>query len=87
MEKRSSIVTFTAPKDIKLILEAAQKIGYYDSLSEFLRDTVRYMLENKKYLRTAIAYELYAQKKISIGKAAEIMQTTLQETKELFQNR
>ena len=30
---------------------------------------------------------LCSQGRISIGKAAEIMQTTLQETKELFQNR
>lgn len=87
MEKKSSVVTFTAPKDIKLILEAAQQIGYYDSLSEFLRDTVRYMLENKKYLRIAIAYELYHQKKIGIGKASELVQASIQETKELFQNR
>ena len=87
MEKKSSIVTFTAPKDIKLILEAAQNIGYYDSLSEFLRDTVRYMLENKKYLRIAIAYELYSQKKITLGKAAELLQMSIQETKDILQKR
>ena len=87
MEKRSSIVTFTAPKNIKLILEAAQKIGYYDSLSEFIRDTIRYTLENKKYLRTAIAYELYNQKKITLSKASEMMETSLEETKGLFKDR
>ena len=87
MEKKSSIVTFTAPKDIKLILEAAQNIGYYDSLSEFLRDTVRYMLENKKYLRIAITYELYSQKKITLGKAAELLQMSIQETKDILQKR
>ena len=87
MKKKSSIITFTAPNDIKLILEAAQKIGYYDSLSEFIRDSIRYILENKKYLRIAIASELYNDKKIGIGKASEIIQASIQETKEILQKR
>lgn len=85
--KTSSVFTFTVPSELKLLLEAVQKIGYYDSLSEFLRDTVRYTLEHKKNLRIAIAYELYTQKKISIGKASEIIQTDIEETKEIFANR
>ncbi|MDP3916690.1 MAG: UPF0175 family protein [Nanoarchaeota archaeon] len=85
--KKSSIFTFTVPSELKLLLEAAQQIGYYDSLSEFLRDTIRYTLENKKNLRIAIAYELYTQKRISIGKASEIIQTNIEETKEIFADR
>ncbi|MBT3865613.1 hypothetical protein HOF78_00745 [Candidatus Woesearchaeota archaeon] len=84
--KKSNIVTFTVPSEIKLILEAAQQIGYYDSLSEFLRDSIRFTLENKKHLRIAIAYELYSQKKISLGKAAQILQTSLPEAKEILEN-
>tara|TARA_Y100000310_G_scaffold345052_1_gene461424 strand:+ start:17440 stop:17709 length:270 start_codon:yes stop_codon:yes gene_type:complete len=85
--KGSTVFTFTVPKELKMLLEAAQQIGYYDSLSEFLRDTVRYTLDNKSNLRVAIAYELYNQKRIKIGKAAEIMQTSIEETKEIFENR
>jgi len=84
--KTSSVITFTVPSEIKLVLEAAQQIGYYDSLSEFLRDSIRQMLKNNKDLRIAIAYELYTQKKINIGKASEIIQIPLEQTKELFQN-
>lgn len=84
--KKSNVVTFTVPPEIKRILEAAQQIGYYDSLSEFLRDSIRFTLEKKKHLRIAIAYELYNTKKISLGKAAEILQTSINETKEIFEN-
>ncbi len=85
--KNSTVFTFTVPSELKMLLEAAQKIGYYDSLSEFLRDSVRFTLENKKNLRIAIAYELYSEKKISIGKAAEIIKTSIDETKEIFEDR
>jgi len=85
--KNSTVFTFTVPSELKMLLEAAQKIGYYDSLSEFLRDSVRFTLENKKNLRIAIAYELYSEKKISLGKAAEIIKTSITETKEIFEDR
>jgi Arc/MetJ-type ribon-helix-helix transcriptional regulator len=85
--KNSTVFTFTVPSELKMLLEAAQKIGYYDSLSEFLRDSVRFTLENKKNLRIAIAYELYSKKKISLGKAAEIIKTSINETKEIFEDR
>jgi Arc/MetJ-type ribon-helix-helix transcriptional regulator len=85
--KSSTVFTFTVPSELKMVLEAAQKIGYYDSLSEFLRDSIRQMLKNNKDLRISIAYELYNQKKICIGKAAELIQTSIAETQELFKNR
>ncbi len=84
--KKSNVVTFTVPSEIKNILEAAQNIGYYDSLSEFLRDSIRFTLEKKKHLRIAIAHELYSSKKISLGKASEILQTNIDETKKIFEN-
>jgi Arc/MetJ-type ribon-helix-helix transcriptional regulator len=85
--KSSTVFTFTVPSELKTILEAAQQIGYYDSLSEFLRDSIRQMLKNNKDLRIAIAYELYTKKKINIGRAAELIKTSINETEELFKNR
>ena len=85
--KNSTVFTFTVPSELKTTLEAVQTIGYYDSLSEFLRDAIRTTLKEKKHLRISIAYELYSQKKISLGKAAEIIQTSTEETKELLKNR
>lgn len=81
---KSNNLSFTVPNDLKLKLEAVTNIGYYDSLSEFLRDAIRTLLSQNKSLRVAIAYELYKNKKISIAKASEIINCPLAEVKELF---
>ena len=84
---KSNTLSFTVPNELKLKLNAVTHIGYYDSLSEFLRDAIRNLLEKNKDLRIAIAYQLYKDKKINIGKAAEIIGISLEETKELFKER
>ena len=83
----SNTLSFTVPKELKLKLDGITKTGYYDSLSEFLRDAIRSILTQNKDLRTALAYELYKENKISIGKAAEIMQQKPEEVKALFKAR
>lgn len=83
----STTLSFTVPPDLKLKLDVITSIGYYDSLSEFLRDSIRHLLDNKKDLRIAIAFELYHKKLISLGKAAEIINSSIEETKELFLER
>ena len=83
----STTLSFTVPPELKLKLDAITSIGYYDSLSEFLRDSIRHLLDNKKDLRIAIAFELYQKKLISLGKAAEVIGSSVEETKELFLER
>lgn len=83
----STTLSFTVPPELKLKLDVITSIGYYDSLSEFLRDSIRHLLTDRKDLRIAIAYELYKQKSISLGKAAEIINSSVEETKELFLER
>ena len=80
----SNTLSFTVPKELKLKLEGITKTGYYDSLSEFLRDAIRSILSQNKDLRISLAYELYKDKKISLGKASEIIQLNLGEVKTLF---
>ena len=85
MEKsKSSIISFTVPPDIKEILDTAPVIGYYDSLSEFLRDAIRSHLKANKGIAALMAFHLCKTKRISIGKAAAIMGVSLEETKDLF---
>lgn len=84
---KSNTLSFTVPDELKLKLEAITKIGYYDSLSEFLRDCIRNLLTKNKDLRLAIAFELYKNKKISLGKAAEITHLSLNEIKQHFKER
>ena len=83
----SNTLSFTVPKDLKLKLDGITKTGYYDSLSEFLRDAIRSILDKNKDLRIALAFELYQNKQISIGKAAEIIQEKQEEVKALFKAR
>lgn len=87
MPPKSNVLSFTVPHDIKLKLNAITKIGYYDSLSEFLRDAIRNQLNKNQDIRIAIAYELHKNKDISLGKAAEIIGTNIKEAKHLFKER
>lgn len=83
----SNTLSFTVPEDLKIKLEGIAKTGFYDSLSEFLRDAIRSTLNQNKDLRIALAYELHKNNKISLGKASEIMQETIEQTKKLFRAR
>ena len=84
---KSNTLSFTVPHDLKLKLEVITKIGYYDSMSEFLRDAIRTLLSQNKDLRISIAYHLFKEKKIGLGKASEIIGESIKETKELFEKR
>mgnify|MGYP001617404036 CR=1 FL=1 len=83
-DQHSHVITFTVPSDLKEILEGMASTGYYDSLSEFLRDAIRSTLKTNKGLAAIIAFRLYKAKKISIGKAAAMLNTSLEETKEML---
>lgn len=82
--KTSHVVTFTAPSELKEILDGVATTGYYDSLSEFLRDAIRTTLKTNRGLATLLAFQLYKAKKISIGKAAVMLNASLEETKEML---
>ncbi|MFH0936246.1 MAG: UPF0175 family protein [Candidatus Woesearchaeota archaeon] len=84
---KSTTLSFTVPNELKLKLDAITHIGYYDSLSEFLRDAIRNLLNQNKNIRIAIAFELYKTKKISLPKAAEIINDSLEETEKLLKER
>ena len=85
--EKSMTLSFTVPSALRLQLDAISHTGYYDSLSEFLRDAIRHILSQRKDLRIAMVYELYKGKKVSLGKAAELLGASPQEAKELFQER
>ena len=84
---KSNTLSFTVPHDLKLKLEAVSHIGHYDSLSEFLRDAIRSLFAQNKELRISVAHHLHKEKKIGMGKAAEMIGENLSETKELFRQR
>jgi predicted HTH domain antitoxin len=84
---KSETMSFTLPKTLRLELSAIIETGYYDSVSEFLRDAMRTILLNRKDLRIAIASVLYKEGKISLGKAVEIIGTDIESVKKLFREK
>ena len=83
-KQRSHVITFTVPTDLKAMLDTIPKTGYYDSLSEFLRDAIRTQLKANRGIATLIAFQLYKTKIISIGKAAVMLNTSSKEAEEMF---
>ncbi|OGJ20582.1 hypothetical protein A3K73_05360 [Candidatus Pacearchaeota archaeon RBG_13_36_9] len=81
---KSETLSFTLPKTLRLELSAIIETGYYDSVSEFLRDAMRNILLNRKDLRIAIASVLYKEGKISFGKAVEIANVNYEEMKSIL---
>ena len=84
---KSNTISFTVPDDLKLKLDVISKIGLYDSLSEFLRDAIRQLFAQHKELRISVAYTLFHQKKIGMGKAAEFIGDSIEETTKMFKQR
>jgi len=81
---KSETISFTLPKMLSAELKAVTASGYYDSVSEFIRDAMRTLLSLRKDLRIAIASELYAKEEISFGKAIEIADTDIETMKKIL---
>ena len=84
MVAKSETMSFTVPKTLRLELGAIPETGYYDSVSEFLRDAMRTILAARKDLRIAVATVLYKEGKISLGKAVEIANVNYDEMKKIL---
>lgn len=84
---KSETLSFTVPKTLRLELGAVPETGYYDSVSEFLRDAMRSLLSARKDLRIAIASVLYKEGKVSLGKAVEIIGTDVESVKKIFREK
>ncbi len=84
MTAKSETLSFTVPKTLRLELGAITETGYYDSVSEFLRDAMRTILSSRKDLRIAIATVLYDKGEISLGKASEIADVDYEEMKNIL---
>ena len=82
--KSSQIVTFTVPPEVKELLESVSFTGYYESLSQFLRDAIRLHLNTHPELRTLLVFHRYKAKKISIGKASVALGSSIEQTEMMF---
>lgn len=68
-------------------IDALVESGYYSSRSDVAKDAFRTLFEKKRNLRIAGAVELYKKKKVSLGRAAEIASVTIEEFKEILEER
>lgn len=77
----NEVVTFTAKRITKLMVEAAGETGLYNSKDEFIEDAIETLLSARKDVKADIICELYKKGEISIGKAAEMMGKNIEEMK------
>ncbi len=87
MPAKSETLSFTVPKTLRMELSAIPETGYYDSVSEFLRDAMRTVLSARKDVRIAVATVLYDKGEISFGKAVEIADVSYEEMKSILSDR
>ena len=87
MPVKSETLSFTVPKTLRMELSAIPETGYYDSVSEFLRDAMRTVLSARKDVRIAVATVLYDKGEISFGKAVEIADVSYEEMKSILSGR
>ena len=79
--------SYNIPDLMKKDIEALVKSGYYSSKSDVVKDALRNFLETKPNLRLSAAVELYKDKKLSLGKAAELAGVNIIEFKNLLNSR
>lgn len=80
----SEAISFTPPSHIAKELDAISELGLYKDKTEFILDAINTMLSAHRELRIAIACKLYDKEEISLGKAAEIVGTSIEEMKKII---
>ncbi len=83
----SEVIRFTPPPHIAKELDAISELGLYKNKTEFITDAISTMLSAHRELRIAIACRLYEKEDISLGKAAEIVDTSIEEMKKIITER
>ena len=81
------VKSFSLPKVIEMEIDALVECGYYSSRSDVAKDAFRTLFEKKANLRVAGAVQLYKKGDISLGRAAEIASVTIEEFKEILDER
>ncbi len=80
----SEAISFTPPSHIAKELDVISELGLYKDKTEFILDAISTMLSAHRELRIAIACKLYEKEEISLGKAAEIVGTGIEEMKKII---
>ena len=80
----SEVISFKSPPYIVKELDAITELGLYKDKDDFILDAINTLLSARRELRIEIACKLYEKEEISLGKAAEIVGTSIEEMKKLL---
>ena len=80
----SEAIRFTPPPHIAKELEVIHELGLYKDKKDFIIHAINTMICANRNLRIAIACKLYEKEEISLGKAAEIVGTSIEEMKKIL---
>ena len=80
----SEAITFTPPPQIAKELDAITELGIYRDKDAFILDAINTLLSSHMELRISIACRLYENEDVSLGKAAEIVGTSIEEMKKIL---
>lgn len=80
----SEVISFKSTPCIVKELDAITELGLYKDKDDFILDAINTLLSARRELRIEIACRLYEKEEISLGKAAEIVGTSIEEMKKLL---
>ncbi|TFH44597.1 MAG: hypothetical protein E4G94_03395 [ANME-2 cluster archaeon] len=80
----SEAITFIPPPQIAKELDAITELGIYKDKNAFILDAINTLLSSHMELRVSIACKLYENEDVSLGKAAEIVGTSIEDMKKIL---
>ncbi|HUV81743.1 MAG TPA: UPF0175 family protein [archaeon] len=80
----SEAITFIPPSQITKELDAITELGIYKDKNAFILDAINTLLSSHMELRVSIACKLYENEDVSLGKAAEIVGTSIEDMKKIL---
>ena len=80
----SEAITFTPPPQIAKELDVITELGIYRDKDAFILNAINTPLSSHMELRISIACRLYENEDVSLGKAAEIVGTGIEEMKKIL---
>ena len=83
----SNYISINIPPVLKNEADLYVRGGYFADRSEFIRAAIRDYLEKLSSKRIEIAIHLYKEKKVSLGGAAQIANTSMDEMKHVLRSR
>ncbi len=81
------MTTVNIPSAFENEIKALIKAGFYKNASELIKDAIINLFETKPDLRLNLAIEMYKNKEISVGRAAEIAGLNIVQFKEILSKR